>query len=225
MLAKPPLPVRLAAEFVGVFALCAVGVGTILNGSADLTGIAFAHGLTIAVMVTAIGHVSGGHLNPAVTLSMLATGRQRLGDAMAYIVAQCAGGIAGAAIIKASYGDLWNDKTASVALHGVTLGEGILLEALTTFFLVWVVFAVAVDRDGAFFKIAGLPIGFTIVLDILMVGPLTGATMNPARWLGPNVITGEYADAAAWIVGPIVGGLIAGLAYMYVIRPRLPENA
>jgi aquaporin TIP len=230
MLINPPLHSKLLSEFVGVFALCAIGIGTILHvneaGAAGLLAVALAHGLTIAIMVTSIGHVSGGHLNPAVSLALAATNRMKWGDAAAYIVAQCAGAIAGAAVIKGAFDDRWKEASAQVALgEGVSLGQGVLLEALATFFLVWVVFATAVDRDGAFFKVAGLPIGFAVTVDILMVGGLTGATMNPARWLGPNVITGDFSDALAWIIGPAIGALVAGFAYMYGIRPRLPEDA
>ena len=224
MLIKAPLHVKLIGEAVGTAALCAVGLGSILGGALESSGllaVAFAHGLAIAVMVTATGHTSGGYLNPAVTATMMATRNIGLRDGLAYIAAQLAGAVAGSALIMVTFGDRWTDTAASVTLgEGVSSGQGILLEALATFFLVFVVFAVAVDRDGAWFKLAGLPIGLAVTMNILMVGPLTGATTNPARWFGPNLLTGTWGDPATWIVGPLVGGLLAGFLYTYVYRPR-----
>ena len=224
MRTNPPLHSKLLAEFVGTFALCAVGIGAIVHGQGDLLSVALAHGLAIAVMVSAVGHVSGAHFNPAVSIAMVATRQMSIGDCGAFIGAQLAGAVAGAAAVKVAFGDLWTDKLATVALASdVSLGRGLLMEVIATFFLVWVIFAVAVDRDGAFFKIAGLPIGFTVSMGILMIGPLTGAALNPARWFGPNLLTGEFSDLLVWTAGPIIGGLLAGFAYMYGIRPRLPE--
>lgn len=228
MVIRTPLHVKLIGEFVGTAALCAIGLGAVLNvgpGSpAGLLLVAFAHGLAIAIMVTATGHTSGGHLNPAVTLATIVTKQKEWLEGLWYIAAQLAGGVAGAALIKGAFGDRWVDEVASVALaDGVSIGEGILLEALATFFLVFVVFAVAVDRDGAWFKIAGLPIGLTVTADILMIGPLTGGAMNPARWFAPNLLTGSWDDVAAWLIGPSLGAVLAGVLYIYVFRPRYHE--
>lgn len=231
MLIRRPLYATLVAEFIGTFTLCAVGIGTILTPGVanldqpqDLLAIAFAHGLAIAVMVTAMGHTSGAHFNPAVTVAAMATRLMGWVTGVWYILAQLLGAVAGAAVIRIAYGEGWNDAAASVTLtKGVSMGQGIMLEALATFFLVWVIFAVAVDRDGAWVRLAGWPIGFTVLMDILMIGPLTGGAMNPARWFGPNLLTGQWDNIATWIAGPLIGGLVAGFLYMLVMRPRLHD--
>jgi aquaporin Z len=219
----------LLAEFIGTFALVAVGVAAVLNASneaTDLLGVALAHGLVIAVMVTAVGHVTGGHFNPAVTTAFLALGKLPPITAVAYIATQLLGGVLGALFVREVMDILWVNDYAQVALNpDLATWQGLALEALGTFFLVWVVLAVAVDKDGAWFRVAGLPIGFVITFDILMFGPMTGAAMNPARWLGPNLITGHWTDALVWIVGPLAGAIAAAFAYMYVVKPREVDEA
>ncbi len=229
MQSQPALHSRLLAEFIGTMTLCAVGIGAILmNG--DLLGVAFAHGLAIATMVTAIGHISGGHLNPAVTTAMMAFRKISPKDGVLYIVAQLLGGVAGAGLMKwlvdGTTGAAPFDTAARVGLaKGLSGFNGMLLEAIATLLLVWVVYGVAVDPDGAFAKVAGLPIGFVVTMDILMIGPMTGATMNPARWFGPNVLLGEWANAWVWIVGPVLGAVVAGALYLYGIRPRVASES
>lgn len=235
MQTQPALYSKLIAEFVGTMTLCAVGVGSVvvaagigLPSTGGLLAIAFAHGLAIAVMVTAVGHVSGGHFNPAVTTAMMALRQIKPVAGLAYILVQLAGGVAGSFVVMQAFNDskIFDrfDPVATVQLtSGMGPFTGIMLEAFTTFLLVWVIFAVAVDRDGAFFKVAGMPIGFTIVMDILMIGPLTGGTMNPARWFGPNVLNGAWDNAIVWIAGPVIGALIAGFLYMYGIKPRTAD--
>lgn len=213
---------KLLAEFIGTFFLIAAGVG-IFVASGDLLAAAFAHGLVIAIGVTAVGHVSGGHLNPAVTSAMLVFRQIGPRDAAAYIVVQLAGAYAAALLMMWGFGLDGEELVGSVPAlaDGIGVGNGILLEAIATLLLVWTVFAVAVDRDGAFFKVAGMPIGFAVTVGILMIGSATGAALNPARWFGPALLTGTWSDAAVWIVGPVVGAVIAGAAYLYGIKPRL----
>jgi aquaporin Z len=235
MLTIPALHSRALAEFVGTATLITIGCGSILMaGSGDvgsgLVGVALAHGLAIAVMVTAIGHVSGGHLNPAVTFGALVTKNIEPLNAVVYWVAQLLGGVAGAALVKVGFSDQIASSshlkgTVPALGLGTSTGQGILLEAIATFFLVWVVFGVAIDRDGAWFKVAGLPIGFVIVMDILMIGPATGGAMNPARWFGPALVFNRWDDALVWIVGPLVGAAVAALAYVWGVRPRLTDEA
>ena len=186
---------RGVAEFIGAFALTFVGVGAIAVG-AGLVGVALAHGLVIAVMASAVGHISGGHFNPAVTFGFLVTGRMALPLAVVYWVAQFAGAVLAAVLLT---GLLPNSLTDPVNLGapaiagGIGAGAGLVLEAILTFFLVWVIFATAADERGTFKSIAGLAIGFAITLDILFAGPLTGAAMNPARAFGPSwsAVTGQ----------------------------------
>ncbi len=214
------------AELIGAFALVFVGAGSIAVAAATnggLVSIALAHGLVIAVMASAVGHISGGHFNPAVTLGFLVTRRIAPSLAGVYWAAQLAGALAGAIALELL---LPNSLTDVVSLGTPALGGGMgagaamVLEAILTFFLVWVVFATAADPRGSFTSIAGLAIGFTITLDILMAGPLTGAAMNPARAFGPEVVSGEWADAWVWYVGPLIGGAAAALAYEWLYLRR-----
>jgi aquaporin Z len=216
---------KLLAEFVGTFFLVAVGIAVILNGG-DLLAVAFAHGLVIAIGVTAVGHVSGGHFNPAVSATMVALRQQPLVDGIAYIVTQLVAGVVAALAVIYTF-DISDDKLAAATpqLAHVSAGQGFVLEAIATFLLGWTIFAVAVDRDGAFFKVAGMPIGFAITCGILLAGPHTGAALNPARWFGPAIVSGTWDDAWVWVAGPLVGLLVAGFAYMYGIKPRLAGPA
>ena len=223
-------PARLLAEFVGTFALIFIGAGSIMTmaqwdptGGA-LVGIAAAHGFVIAVMVTAVGHVSGGHFNPAVSTALLVTRRLKPVEWAAYVVVQLVGATVAALALSVLYDTVINDKTGlgtpSLAA-GHTTGQGLLLEGILTFFLVFTVFAVAVDGRGAFKIVAGLPIGFVIFFDILMGGPTTGGAMNPARWFGPALVSGNWSNGWLYIIGPIVGGIIAAVIYDGVIlKPK-----
>ena len=223
-------PARLLAEFVGTFALIFIGAGSIMTmaqwdptGGA-LVGIAAAHGFVIAVMVTAVGHVSGGHFNPAVSTALLVTRRLKPVEWAAYVVVQLVGATVAALALSVLYDTVIKDKTGlgtpSLAA-GHTTGQGLLLEGLLTFFLVFTVFAVAVDGRGAFKIVAGLPIGFVIFFDILMGGPTTGGAMNPARWFGPALVSGNWSNGWLYIIGPIVGGIIAAVIYdVVILKPK-----
>ena len=233
---------RAVAEFIGTFTLIFVGVGAIAAtaGAAidalgnpgtrgfvpvDLVAIALAHGLAIAVMVSAVGHISGGHFNPAVTLGFVVTRRIEPVLAGVYWVAQLAGATAAALLDWWILPDRVVDaiKLGAPGLAGIGSGPAVVLEAILTFFLVWVVFATAVDPRGTFKSIAGLAIGLTITLDILIGGPLTGAAMNPARAFGPELVHGEWSKAWVWYVGPAVGGAAAALLYEWLyLRPLAP---
>lgn len=225
---------KMLAEFVGTFALIFVGAGSIVAASVigggdlapNLVTIALAHGLVIAVMVSAIGHVSGGHLNPAVTIGAWTAGKIRTGDAAAYLVTQLAAGVAGALLLRAVVPeDAWRSVSLGATLLGdVTVAQGIAIEAVLTFLLVWVIFAVAVDPEGTFRAVAGLPIGLTVALDIMMGGPFTGGSVNPARSFGPAVAGGYWTDHWVYWIGPVAGGVLAAVLYdLLVLRRRRPE--
>jgi len=208
-------PARLLAEFLGVFFLCLFGIGAIMNG-VDITGVALAHGLAIFIAICAFAHISGAHFNPAVTIALAATKRIAPVDAVAYIVAQLIGAAAAAAVLKSAFGTLGGVPALA---DGVTTSTGILIEAVATFILMIVIMGVAVDSRGTFSIVAGLPIGMAIVGDIFFAGPATGAAMNPARWFGPALVTGDMGSALIYLVGPIVGALVAVFVYDLVMKP------
>jgi aquaporin Z len=216
------------AEFVGTFALVFVGAGSIVAvHGGNLTAIALAHGLAIAVMASAVGHISGGHFNPAVTLGFFVTRRIEPQLAAAYWFAQLTAAVLAALLLRgllpANQVDAVNLGTPSLA-PGIGAGSGLVIEIILTFFLVWVIFATAADPRGAFASISGLAIGLTITLDIFMGGPYTGAAMNPARALGPQLVQGIWSDCWVWYVGPAVGAAAAALLYdRLYLRPVSPE--
>jgi aquaporin TIP len=216
---------RGVAEFVGSFALTFVGAGAIAVGG-DLVAVALAHGLVIAVMASAVGHISGGHFNPAVTFGFLVARRIDPALAIVYWVSQLLGAVFGALLLLVVVPDSLTDAVnlgVPALGDGVGAGAGFLLEAILTFFLVWVIFATAADPRGTFTSIAGLAIGLTITLDILIGGPLTGAAMNPGRAFGPQLVGGEWADGWVWYLGPLLGGAAAALLYEWLyLRPERP---
>ena len=218
-------PKRAVAEFVGTFALVFVGAGSIAIGN-DLVGVALAHGLVIAVMASAVGHISGAHFNPAVTLAFLVTRRMAPGLAAVYWVTQFAAALLGALLLTLVLPDALTDPVglgAPAVGDPIGAGAAVVIEAVLTFFLVWVIFATATDPRGAFATISGLAIGLTITLDIFMGGPLTGAAMNPARAFGPELVGGEWADAWVWYLGPALGAVAAALLYETLyLRPSHP---
>ena len=217
------------AEFIGTFALVFFGAGTIIaTGNTDQLAIAFAHGLTIAIMVSLMVHISGAVFNPAIQAALWVTGKMPTVRSAVYIVAQLAGAVAAAFLLKyfspsPAFGSV-NGGAPSV-MSGYAIGKAVLVEAVATFFLVWAVFATVIDDRGPFAKTAGFTIGLVITIDVLAVGPLTGAAMNPARWFGPALVTGTWTDWWVWIAGPIAGGIIAGIAYWYLyLQGREPAT-
>ena len=229
------------AEFIGTFALIFIGIGAIhhLGGvPGGLLGIALAHGLTIAVMVSATGHISGGQLNPAVSLGVFVAGKQSAATMLQYWAAQLAGAVAaallcqmlagpiGADVVKAGTPQLgeWALKFGAASqVVPVTFGAGVCIEAVLTFFLVFVVLGTGVD--GRAHRIGGLAIGLTVALDILFGGPLTGAAMNPARTFGPALVTGLWKNHAVYWIGPLLGGALAGIIYGRMLMPAAEPKA
>lgn len=218
------------AEFIGTFTLIFIGCGSVVmagnllpvGGGGGLVAVALAHGLALACIVTAVGHVSGGHINPAVTAGLWVTGQIATAKAGLYWAAQLLGGLAGALALKLV---LPKALTSAVALgtpsidSTMGIGGAVVLEAILTFFLVFIVYGTAVDERGAFGKVAGLTIGLVLTFDILAGGPMTGAAMNPARWFGPAVASGTWTDWWVYLVGPLAGGVIAGFVGKVVFSP------
>jgi len=226
-------PQKLVAEFVGTFALVFFGVGAIsadqflrssTNGHSGfgLLGVALAQGLAIGIMVTALGHISGGHFNPAVTIGFWVTRKFSTFDTLVYWIAQAAGAIAAAYLLRTLPFDAWSSVqlgTPDLA-SGITRTNGMILEAVMTFFLVFVVFATAVDERGAFNKIAGFAIGLTVTMGVLLGGPFTGAALNPARALGPALAANHWTNHGVYWIGPLAGGVAAGWLYDALFLPK-----
>lgn len=215
------------AEFIGPFALVVAGVGAIIStqnlaDGGNLVAVALAHGLAIGLMVAALGQISGGHFNPAVTVSMLATGQVSVTRAAGYIVAQLLGAVAGAGILTIIFPALGELGRNNIGVNLGVLGLGpdvtvlgaVVMEAVMTFFLLLVIFGTAVDPRGPR-AIAGLAIGLIISMDILAGGRVTGAAMNPARAFGPALVQQDFTNWWIYWVGPIIGGVIAAFAYKY----------
>ena len=208
------------AEFVGTFALIFFGAGAIVmtggpNDGGNLVVIALAHGLAIAIMVSVMVQISGGVFNPAIQVALWVTGKMPTARSGVYIVAQLLGAVAAAATLKyilptAAF-DATNGGIPAVA-SGLALGKAVVIEAILTFFLVWAVF----DDRGSFAITAGFTIGLMITIDVFVGANLTGAAMNPARWFGPALITNDWSNWWVWIVGPIAGGIIAGVGSWYL---------
>jgi aquaporin Z len=221
---------KLLAEFIGTFAFVFIGAGAaaVVGDGVGLPGIAaiaFAHGLTIMVFAFAYGPVSGGHMNPAVTVGVLAAGAMRAGEAAGYIVSQLVGGVIGALLLRAVLGGAATGLGVPALAHDLTLGAttvtvtptaGFVIEAVLAFFLVTVVLSTAVaGRAG---NLAPLAIGMTLTLNIIMGGALTGAAFNPARALGPMIVTGNLNDAWLYVAAPIVGAILAAMVHAGLLR-------
>lgn len=216
----------LVAELIGTFTLIFAGAGAIIanevtHGGVGVLGIAFAHGLAIAVMVSALGVISGGHFNPAVTFGFLVSRRISVAKAIGYLIAQLVGATLGGLALWAAYP---HGPAAAVRLGtpllapGLPAAAGIALEAIGTFFLVTVIFGTAVHPAAP--RLGGLAIGLTITMDILAFGPLTGAAMNPARAFGPALVSGAWGDQWVYWIGPLLGGAVAGGLYSGAYLPR-----
>jgi len=206
------------AEFIGTFALIFVGIGAIKTAGHDVLGVALAHGLTIAAFVSATMHISGGQLNPAVTFGLVCGGHMPIPDAIRYWISQLLGGFAAALICLGLFGrDVVATGTPQLAIN-LNPAQGILVEAILTFFLVFVVYGTVVDERGR--RVAGFAIGSTITLDILFGGPLTGAAMNPARVFGPALAANFWHDHYVYWLGPLIGGALGGLVYRSFIEPK-----
>jgi aquaporin Z len=213
---------RGAAEFVGAFTLIFIGGGAGIVSGGDIVAVGLANGLAIGIMVSNLGHISGGHFNPAITLAFALARRITGRLAVVYWVAQFVGAVFAALLLRAIF---LHSATLGAVPHvsGVSQWRGLLIEIVLTFFLVWAVWATAVDPRGAFKSIAGLAIGLTITMDVFAGGPVTGAAMNPARAFGPQLVENFWGAGWIYYVGPALGGLIAALVYEWLyLRPVAP---
>jgi len=221
------LSTSLVAEFIGTFALIFIGAGAGALGLGGLVGVAFAHGLVIVSFAYAYGHISGTHINPAVTAGVWAAGKIDAGRAISYIVFQILGGIAGALLLAWALGGTATGLGATKLAQSLDAGGttititpviGFVVEAILTFFLVNAVMNAGISGKAT--HVAGLAIGLTLTFCILMGGPLTGASLNPARTIGPALVVGDFSDIWVYLAGPVVGGVIAGLLYRGLFEER-----
>jgi len=223
----PSLARRLTAEALGTFGLVFVGAAVVVvnggfpNSGIGLLGIALAHAVVLSVMISATMTISGGHLNPAVTVGLLATRRIDMVSAAGYIVVQLAAACLAAFLVKLLLpADAVRSSMVGVPViaSSVTLGQAVGIELVLTFFLVSAVFGTAVSPDAP--RVAGFGIGLVLLFDILVGGPLTGAAMNPARAFGPAVISGQWVGHVVYWIGPLAGGILAALLWNYALLPR-----
>ena len=219
------------AEIAGTFLFFFVGIGAVgaldraaaggasADQAAGLIVVALAHGVVLAVLVSALGAVSGAHFNPAVTAGVWLAGQIPGRRALSYVIAQLIGGLLAAWAVRWIFPSAVSPGLGTPALGaGIDPLMGIFIEAVLTVILLVAVFGTALDPRGP--KVGGLAIGFAVAADILMGGPLTGAAMNPARWFGPAAVTGAWDNSFVWIIGPLIGAAIAALAYRYLFLPE-----
>ena len=215
------LPRALVAEAIGTFALVFAGCGAIMvdhqTHALGHVGVAISFGLVIMIMIYAVGHISGAHFNPAVTFAFAVSRHFPPARVLAYWAAQLAGALAAALVLRGSLGD--------VAHVGATLpagsnGQAFLWEAVLTFFLMFVIMAVATDAR-AVGEAAAIAIGGTVGLDAMFGGPITGASMNPARSLGPAIAAGDFTSIWVYLAAPIAGAAAAAIAYQVVSRQEV----
>ncbi|MBK5118031.1 MAG: aquaporin [Thermoleophilia bacterium] len=222
----PDLARRAAAEGIAAFALVFAGCGAIVAdavyGGLGATGIALVFGLVIAVMIYATGHLSGAHINPAVTIAFTLTRHFPRRDAATYIGAQLLGALAGALALLA----IWPSQPGrlGVTLPSVGVGSALVYEVIMTAFLMFVIIAVATDTR-AVGSAAALAIGGTVALDATFGGPVTGASMNPARSIGPALATGDLSDLWIYIAGPLIGAALGAMAYQLIRGERAAATA
>ena len=214
-------PAESLAEFLGAFTLLFVGAGyVVVSGGANIVGVALAHGLAIATMVAAFGYVSGAVFNPALSIALWSIRKIDGPKAISYIIAQLAGACFGFLAVKLLL--LREDSLAKLAVpalnDALSMFEGVLIEAILTFFLMIVILSV-IDENGPS-QLAGLIIGLVIAMDIFAGGALTGAAMNPARAFGPALLEGNWDNHIVFWVGPIMGAVVAALAHKYVFDKK-----
>lgn len=226
----PSLFRRSVAEALGTFALVFIGAGSVLSDSFTgarfgILGVALAHGIVLAVMVSSTMAISGGHLNPAVTVGLLVARRTTPGTAAAYIAAQLIAAVLAALLLQALF-PLGVSRAVSLGVptiaSSVTFAQAIGLELVLTFFLVSAVFGTAVHPDAP--RVGGFGIGAVLIFDIIVGGPLTGAAMNPARAFGPALVSGQWVAHLVYWIGPLAGGILAALLWEYVLLPRTPSR-
>ena len=219
---------RMMAEAVGTFGVVFIAAGAIVAekypaANYGLLGVALAYALAYAIMVTATMNISGGHLNPAVTVGVLVSRRISAVDAALYIVAQLVGAVIAGLVMKL----VFPANVARVVLYGtpvianhITMGNAVMIEAVLTFLLASAVFGTVVSPDAP--KVGGFAVGLVLLCAIVVGGPFTGAALNPVRAFGPAVVSGAWVGQIAYWIGPLLGAAAAGLLWSAVLLPKKP---
>jgi MIP family channel proteins len=215
-----PLLRRTFAEAIGTYALVTAGCGAIMvnatTGSLTHVGVSLTFGLIIVVMIAAVGHISGAHFNPAVTIAFAVTRHFPWKDVLYYVVGQTGGAVLGALTLRVLLGDHAN---LGSTMPANSIGQAFGIEILLTAVLMFVIISVATDTRAVGAP-AALAIGFTVMLDALWGGMISGASMNPARSFGPALVSGLWTDQWVYWIAPIVGAIIGALLYQFVRRPE-----
>jgi MIP family channel proteins len=216
---------RLAAEALGVFLIVIFGPGAAVvsaheGGAITLEGVAAANGIIILALIYTLGHVSGAHFNPGDTLSFALVRHFNPKEVVPYWLAQFAGGVLGAAVLLALFGD---SAEAAVTFAHYSVEQAFAMEVVLTFLLMLVITAVATD-SRAIGQAAAIAIGATVALDIIIGGPISGGSMNPARSLGPALVQWELSDIWIYLIAPPVGAILGALAYQAVRGDHLLEG-
>jgi aquaporin TIP len=218
------------AELVATFALVFIGAGASITSGfgLDLTGVALAHGLVLAAMIASTTHLGAGLVNPAVSIGLWVAGRLTTTRAVVLLVAEVVGAVAAAFLLRYLVPDTAFTSASGgvpVISSAVPAGRAIVIEAVCTFFLVFAVFALVADGRRPTATAAAFVIGSVYAFCIMAFGPFTGAALNPARWLGPALANGDWADWYVWIVGPVSGGIIAAVVCSALfLRDRSPAT-
>jgi len=220
------------AEFIGTFALVLFGSLSVTifipllgvaSPASSFIGIALAHGLILMVMFYTIGYISGCHVNPAITITAVALRKMEVDDGIAYVIAQVLGATVAALVhevIQPGNGALTNYGMPTPSTFiGQNYALAVVVELIITFFLMLSFYA-ALYTDKVHPAASGLLVGMTLTADILIAGPLTGGAANPARALGPAIASGSYGTLWIYLVGPIVGALLAGFVYEHLLLPK-----
>jgi len=224
---RPNLPRRCAAEGLAAFALVFAGCGAIVtdsigDGVLGTVGVALVFGLVIMAMIYATGHLSGAHINPAVTIAFTLTRHFPRRDAAAYIAAQLIGATVAALVLLLAWPEAPADLGATVP--SIEVGTALVYEILMTAILMFVIISVATDARAVGAG-AAIAIGGTVALDAIFGGPLTGASMNPARSFGPALASGTWTDFWIYLVGPVTGAALGAFAYQAIRATGTPPGA
>jgi MIP family channel proteins len=207
----------LKAEFFGTFTLIFIGAGAVAVGAGGVVGAAFAHGLVLMAIAFAFGSISGAHINPAITIALWVGRQIDSSKALSYIAVQLLGGTAGALLLSIVLGGSESGLGATLLAPQVSPLQGLVIEAVLTFFLASAVFNTAVSGRAG--NLAPIAIGFTLSFSILMGGPLTGASLNPARTIGPAIASGQFDNIWVYLLGTPIGGILAALLYGGAMKP------